>query len=189
MGQDHHFVPQFYLSGFTANGRKNGKLWESDLGGGTQQQASPAAVAKRKGFYRVKLEGEDPEAVENELQKIETAAAPIIKKIAATGCPPAGRDELHALLKFAGIQAVRIPKERRRIVSFIERARKDLSTPETWAVALGRNGRPTDLADYDEVRRDADSSNHLLFIAVMIQGWRIVTEALEKRNWVVRVSC
>jgi hypothetical protein len=53
MPRRHHFIPQFYLAGFTDSGQRDGSLWILNREDGLRWQGTPASVAHERDFYRV----------------------------------------------------------------------------------------------------------------------------------------
>jgi hypothetical protein len=60
----HHFVPQFWLAGFTETGQKDGRLWITDLKKGKQWKSTPRKAGHRRDFYRFSDPQLDPVAAE-----------------------------------------------------------------------------------------------------------------------------
>ncbi len=72
----HHYVPQCWLAGFTDSGRKDGRLWVTDLHRRKQWPTSPPNAGHRRDFYRVSSPEHDPVIVEKLYSKIEYGVAP-----------------------------------------------------------------------------------------------------------------
>lgn len=54
--RQHHYVPAFYLAGFTAGGTKDGKLFVIDRKRATTYETTPRNAAKSRDFYAVEQE-------------------------------------------------------------------------------------------------------------------------------------
>jgi Protein of unknown function (DUF4238) len=152
----HHFLPKFWLSGFTDTGEKNGHLWVTDFSRQRQWRSSPAKVGYIEDFYRLSDQQPDPLAVETALAKIETAVAPILRGVDRELRPPT-RDELDVLLDFMAIQWARVPGFRPFTLKIMKSAcrsqlTKGLQSPEAWAALLKRAGISGE--DSDAVYKD-----------------------------------
>src|SRR5947209_1504079 len=109
----HHFVPKFVLAGFTASGKRSGKLWVSDLETGRQAQWTPKAVGYQEGFHTLESESVPPDYLETEvLAKIEDRVAPTIRGILEKREIPSGRAYAE-LIYFLALQMVRTPQARK----------------------------------------------------------------------------
>ena len=51
----HHYVPNFYLKGFTKEGTEDGRIWVTDTKLKNQWPSSPKNSASEKDFYRAQL--------------------------------------------------------------------------------------------------------------------------------------
>lgn len=107
----HHYVPEFYLAGFTPTGSKDDFLWVHD---GEQRKAwrtRPRNVAHERDYYRVEQEGVPPDALEKAFGVVEGQLAPVLQRIATGRKPPEGADLAHAL-RFIAMLAMRVPSGR-----------------------------------------------------------------------------
>lgn len=87
---DHHTVPRFYLKGFrdpTVPGAQGPRVWQADLRDRRVELRSPKSMAKAANYYAIVRDGGEPDhTVEREfLQRIETAAAPVLAQLVAGG--------------------------------------------------------------------------------------------------------
>lgn len=105
----HHYVPEFYLAGFTLSGDRDDLLWVRDHKQKKSWQARPANAAGERDFYRI--DGEEPNAVEQALGDLENHAAEVLRRIQATRALPEG-DDLGTLLGFLAFQITRVPQFR-----------------------------------------------------------------------------
>jgi hypothetical protein len=105
----HHHSPAAYLAGFTREESKSGRLHVLHLRTGKEWLATPYTAGHQRDFYRVK--GEDPEAFENELMRLENAALHVIRRVHETLDLPTGRD-FDVLLEFVACMAGRTPPTR-----------------------------------------------------------------------------
>lgn len=95
-----------------------GMLFVYDLERGAKRRQKPSKVAHIRDFYRVEIEGEDPNQFERALSILESDAAPIIKNV---NSDPAQVDssDFGVLLEFCAFLAVRGPWMRRRSIELV----------------------------------------------------------------------
>ena len=112
----HHFLPQFYLRGFTDPSTPPGQspyVWVRDQLSGKISRRAPKNVAAESGFYALDvLAGRDYESVENELSAMESLAAMALRRylVSSAGTRGVMPPELGA---FVAWQAARVPWQRR----------------------------------------------------------------------------
>lgn len=105
----HHYVPGFYLAGFTPSGRRDDFLWVHDRKEGKKFRSKPHATGFENDFYRVDLDGLPPDAVERDvLAHFDDEGADVLARIARDRALPTGK-ELEALVRFVTISIVRTP--------------------------------------------------------------------------------
>jgi hypothetical protein len=131
-----HFVPRFYLAGFTdpAHGRGD-MLWVYESGK-EPRPSRPEACGYENCVYDFFDEGER-RSLEEEMTRVDCAAAEALRRL-GPGCAGTGGD-WGTLLEFISLQAVRVPSMLRRFdaVALEGAARMDLSE---GAVMLLRQG-------------------------------------------------
>ena len=69
----HHYVPRFYLGGFTDTGEQDGRLTVLDKESGRQWHSSPGDAGCEKDFYMLEVE-EDGDALAIEKCFVEVEA-------------------------------------------------------------------------------------------------------------------
>jgi hypothetical protein len=76
----HHYLPQFYLDGFT----RDGLFWLFDRKKGEFRKQTPINTAVESGFYTVRMsDGTDSDAVEETLATIEGVVKPAVDRLDA----------------------------------------------------------------------------------------------------------
>ena len=109
----HHYIPKFYLVGFTPSGEENDFLFVLDKDSGKQWKAKPENVAHQRDFYRVEIPGVKPDIFENALSKIETQASIIIKNIISSeALPDKESEDFLDLINLVALMTARIPRIR-----------------------------------------------------------------------------
>lgn len=126
---DHHFIPQFYLRRFRDPNVPDGQepwLWIVDFEEGTVERRAPKNVGKKANYYAFPEVDTVGESIESGLSKMESAAAPLIKKLViADDAALEGQDRTD-LLYFMAFFAVRVPFFRNMVEKFAGDAGKRL---------------------------------------------------------------
>lgn len=187
----HHYVPQFYLNGFTA---ADGLLHVTDKLRRKRWTASPVKTAWEPEFYRVDLENMDPMGIEKAFSQVEGQCAEMLREVLATKKLPTG-DAFDTLLNFVAISHTRVPFIRSTISDAISGLMKSLGKH----TLLGSGGvkrlreDPENAAMTDEELEqlqafiaggeytiDVDKNWH---IKMMLQSIDDILPALGQRNW------
>ncbi|MFT3693444.1 MAG: DUF4238 domain-containing protein [Kofleriaceae bacterium] len=109
----HHYVPACYLKSFAVpQDRHRGRFYVYDRSNTHTFPSSPDNAAHQRDFYRVELDGEHPNLVENTYEALETRFAPTLRSTVESGMLPKDEDGMHELLAFVATQAVRTPRVR-----------------------------------------------------------------------------
>jgi Protein of unknown function (DUF4238) len=151
MSQRQHYVPQFYLRGWTTGGE--GLVWVYRKG----QRPRPLSIAKRVGqepdFYAFTDSSGvyDSRSVEKKLEKLDDAAASVLQKITERAALTAANREL--LSRFISVQWRRVPKHREAVnnrlkdlmPSYFDGLREDIA-------ALRASGRSPERLEESEAR-------------------------------------
>lgn len=145
--RQHHYVPQFYLAGFTTTGTIDGPLHVLDREQGKSWPSSPKGTAHARDFYAVDLgSGQDPMVVEKTMAVCEGKWAAALKVVTEESALPQGAS-LGDLLAFVAFLAVRVPRIRTQVADVIDRVSKaDLRA--TFATAEGREQFRTVVAQH-----------------------------------------
>jgi hypothetical protein len=180
VARKHHFVPEFYLAGFTASGSKGDYLYAFDQVTLKQWKARPAERAHQRDFYRIDLPGVPPDAIERAFAEFEGLAAPVINRMTATLTMPSGRD-FSILMNLVAWLAVKVPGVRSTITDAVNRVgqqvlRLMVSTPERWHTILERAR-----ADGVELGGGLDYES----MKVAIEGGQFQV-SVGNRNWFIR---
>ena len=127
----HHYVPQFYLRGFTDDKKQ---LLVTDRPTEKVFRTNPTNVAAQRDFNTIA--GEDPHAVEKAMAEFEGKVAPAVERIKAAQSF-ANTEDRNALMNLICSLAIRNPRQRATINDFtgeimqmmLEMA---LATKERW---------------------------------------------------------
>lgn len=197
----HHYVPQFWLAGFTDTGEKNGRLWVTDFKRQKQWPGNPENAGHRRDFYRLSDDiPKDPVAFEKLFSRIEDAFAPIFK---ALDRRPRGPylDEWESLFMYIAVQWMRVPAFRPmllRIADGIHRRfiGEALKTRESWAAWLKKCDIAPDApgADYDSMVKFEREHNYTIsaepewYLYRGVKAIEGVAGTLADRNWRACIS-
>lgn len=192
-----HFIPEFYLAGFTADGSRDSFLQVLDQATGKQWRARPRELAHQRDLYRVELPDTDPNVLEKTFAEFEGQVATVLREVEASGRPPEG-EAFSNLMFFTALLAVRIPRHRAQISKFIDEIAKamtqlSISTPERWDSTRKRMveaGHP-EFADmtYDEAKQtfrpdqfkvDFPQTWH---VGMLFESAKTILPALGGREW------
>ena len=131
----HHFVPQFYLGGFTPSGSKDDQLYVLDLATCHHWRSSPGDTACQKDFYVLEVSGEgDPRALEKLFSEFETAGAEAIRFVVDRERVPDGK-LLDKLIDFLAIMSIRVPA----VIDAIEKPLAQVSKSILWQVTASKD--------------------------------------------------
>jgi hypothetical protein len=110
--RNHHWVPKFYLRGFTKSGSKDAKLWAFDKSSGRSFLTLHRNVGGERDFNRVDVEGHPPDALENALSPFENEAYRAIQRVVSDGSLR-DPDARNYLMNLIALLAVRNPRMRK----------------------------------------------------------------------------
>ncbi len=143
----HHYVPQFWLAGFTDTGEKDGRLYVTDLRRTKQWNCKPSEAGHRRDYNRVEDPSiSDPLAIEKLFAEIEGKVAPIFKQLFDDKRGPNTDYELGNFIEYIALQWIRVPAFR-ALVNRTVRAKMTkeiMSTRERWEAVLTKVGVPLD---------------------------------------------
>jgi hypothetical protein len=195
----HHYIPQFYLKGFTG---EDGYLWMFDLKTGKKSKAHPKNVAWQRDFYRWEGVSGAEDFLEREaFAKLDGLAAKVFSKI-ATGetIPEKNSDDYFNLMQFLGSLKIRTPKSRnafvRDTIGVMEAITAVMTeTDERWETIkkryLGEEGKDFTREQMREVVFNKEKFTvkvprelHLETMADLLDAYILI---LAERNWSVSV--
>ena len=123
----HHYLPQFYLAGFTKTGDKDGRLFVLDRRQRKQWPAKPKDAGLQRDYYAIET---DDVSRRNDLERalgnIESVMAPVVDRIAFTKQLPTDPAEFNVFLNFVALMAIRVPHVRNTLDDFTDRLMKSV---------------------------------------------------------------
>ncbi|MFQ5896004.1 MAG: DUF4238 domain-containing protein [Nitrospinota bacterium] len=199
---DHHFVPQFYLRAFRDPTVPEGQepwLWVGDLKEKLVQRRAPKNVGKKANYYAFpEFDAESPDTLEQLLSKIESAAAPVVRKMLDGELELAGQDRA-SILFFMAFFVGRSPFFRNMVEGTTDRLvklvmRTAASHPEYFGRKLreAHEGREFTPEEVEELRqRTLDESNYTVHSPEfsLQQGFQVSIETVyplfSRMKWAV----
>lgn len=193
----HHYVPQFYLAGFTRSGTKDGELYVFDLKRRKQWKSSPANVAHERDYYAIDTGVEaDRNGVERAFSMVESECAAVVESIIRSGTLPRGRD-FDVFLNFVAMMAVRVPHMRNTLNDFTGRIANHtvwhwFNTPDgrkQYEEAVRAQGRELSEDEYETTAKlynegaftiGLDQTSNISYVLQMVD---IILSLLAKRKW------
>jgi hypothetical protein len=186
----HHFLPEFYLHGFS----RDGYLWLYDREKREYRRQAPRNTAVVGQFYTTELEGGETDTlVEEMLSQIETKAKPIIDSlVAGERLAHPERADLSYFLAFLFARTPKFERETLQIADSMHKriAKEGIPTVEAAKrILLKSNPTPSITAQsfYDFVHKEQFSitGHRNLTLELMISQARKAAKELVFMNWEV----
>ena len=134
----HHYIPAFYLAGFTTSGSEDDRLHVFDQGQIKSWPSKPRNAGHERDFYAVEVGPDvDPATFESKvLAPIESEFCHVIRKCVEDERLTEGED-FGVLLNFVAVMATRTPRTRRlvgQITNLLVRSKVQsvVATDEGW---------------------------------------------------------
>lgn len=109
---NHHFIPQFYLRGFSdAGDKRKAQVFVFDQSTKKSFRTLVRNIGARRNFFRIEAEGFDPNHVEDGMAEIEGEIAPRLTEIIETKSFPSN-EHFTSIMMLMGNVAVRNPRFR-----------------------------------------------------------------------------
>lgn len=196
----HHWVSQTYLARFTADGKKDSKLYVVDLDQRKVFSTTPANVCKQRDFNRVESDELAPDALEVALSKFEDLLAPALTEILLAP-ELTSWDNWNTVLNFMALLSVRNPIVRSHVQKraeehWIKTIEDATDTPEKYAALVAKAQAAGDVAK--DAKPDFEKHRAFLskrqFTVEFPHGTFVPTEfdivddlipTLGRRNWVI----
>ncbi|MGR3466041.1 DUF4238 domain-containing protein [Limimaricola sp.] len=133
---NHHFIPQFYMRGFSEGVGRKASVFAFDKDTGKMFKTLVRNVGSRRNFFRVEVNGVDPNALEDAMAEIEGGISVHLADVIATRSFPSDDHFSSVMTLIAGISA-RNPRFRNQMDIFHQDVAKKLlgvalSSKEVW---------------------------------------------------------
>ena len=198
----HHFIPEFYLAGFTLSGSKDDFLWVLDQEQVQQWKAKPSKTGHQRDFYRVDLPDGAPDGLEIALGHVEGQVAPVLKRVIEAKTRLSA-DDLLWLINFISLMDARVPYMRNKWSSFIDevykkRARNMVVSREQWRATFDNmREKGEDISNdvsYEQMKSFIEDGKYTID---MDQNWHMrnllnlrdkILRLLVKREWCLLIA-
>jgi hypothetical protein len=172
----HHYVPKFYLAGFTDNQIADGDLHIVDTSRLKTWVAKPKEAAHQRDFHEVEIGPEtDPMAVEKILGQCEGKWSTVLRNVLEKLSLP-NDDTFGDLMMFVAFMAVRVPRIRETISNFLDEVRRKEEFARKWLEQQGHQVESATENDFDKF----DQTWHvrqMIRMAIKLGPW------LSLRQW------
>jgi len=198
----HHFLPKFYLSGFTGSIGRSNLIWVIDKNSGRCWATSPRKAAVRRDYYKQGKTG-DAYAVEKGFAQFESDAAQVLRRIGFSKSPPQGDDLLVLVNCVAGFWAL-VPRIRNITSNFVDQIAKRVgqmmvSSPEMYYGILKRmresgEAVPEGAYDYEGMKHYVQEGNYRAdyeqewHIKQSLDSLDVLIPVLMQRNWSLLIA-
>lgn len=190
----HHYVPRFYLKGFTLKGTEDDSLWVFDQEMKRAWKGSPKKDAYQKNFHEVDLPGFDKMSVESTLgEKVESPMAAVLADILKNKRLPIEPLARDIFLNFVAFTAARSPQFREAMAEVVDRRAKEelrqkLKDPSQVEVLRQlHSSMETDVPFEEVIKFDDDdftvSWDQTSIVGAMLLNHDHFLEAAAKRHW------
>ena len=201
VARSHHYIPQFYLRGFSEGSGKRCQIKVMESENGRIFETNPKNVCTERDFNRIEIPGFKPDALEGMLSNFEGQVATAIRNISESRVFD-GEDRIVVLNLIAAL-AVRTPHFRENIRQFMEQVCKQmmgltLASKERWEgqmEQMKRAGRDVDESlSYEEICEFHKSDEYKVGlkqefqIGLEFRGVNTVIPPLMDRNWSLYIT-
>jgi len=193
----HHYIPEFYLSGFTPSRNKDDYLYVFDITNGENFKVRPKNIGKQKDYYKLDADDIDPYIVEKVFSTIESGTAPVLKRTIKENKLPLGED-FKILIYFLALLSMRTPSFRKIITNLLKdmasmTAQLTFSTKERYEAIVAQmknDGKElNDNISYEEMKKFIDSDRYDIKVSKnwqvywILEAVDIILPKLHERNW------
>ncbi len=192
----HHYVPQFYLAGFSKSGGSKSKIHVIDKNKKIHFETSPLNIAVKRDFNKITIKGKE-DAIEAIMAEFEGDVAPVFKYMIKNRALPENND-FNVLMNFICLLSIRNPKLRKTFGNF----QKDLahrtiallvSNEKIWDSLMEEmqknTGKHAPSVSYESMRRFVKERRYKLqistdhFVASEFKLYDKVLPILARRKW------
>lgn len=165
---NHHFIPQFYLRGFADGIGRKAKVFTFDRETRSNFTTLVRNVGSRRHFFRVEIDGVDPNAIEDAMAEIETQFAVHLSEVIKAKAFPTP-EHFNSIMNILANISVRNPRLRGQMEGFhkdfVERiSRLALSSKERWEAqteSMRKDGyRVDDTISFEDMKSFHESKQY-----------------------------
>ncbi len=199
--RQHHYIPKFYLNGFTAAHQKKPKVFVYDLekNAWLDKPTNIKNIGTIRDFNRVDVQGHAPDALEKSLSSFEADISKALRSVCESDEMPLD-DDLIYLMNLMTLISIRNPRVRKNHDRFIKNIVEQttaltLATKDRFESSVRQMkaaGHGVDLPDvsYEDVLKFHNEKqytieiNNGMFVAGEFKAFDTVVKLLWKRNWI-----
>ena len=168
IARNHHYVSQFYLSGFSDPNLQNEQLHVIDKGNRRHFVTTPRNIASQRDFNRINIQGYPMDAIERHLAQIEGRVSTVLRSILENATLPEEDTDMDHLIVFAAILAANNPQIRDILINRDRETSRQMmqsivASREVYEYRLSELGME-DTIGYDAARAFVESENYTISI-------------------------
>lgn len=194
---NHHYIPQFYLRGFSEGASRQARVFVFDSDTRKSFTTLVRNIGSKRHFNRVEAQDLDPNHLEDGMAEIEAEIAPHLKQVIDARSFPSS-EHFTSIMNLMALLSVRNPRLRGNMSDFhkqiVEKVMGlSVSSKEVWesqTKQMRESGVPVkDDITYAEMKRFHDEKNYKILIdqthliGLELQMLDPVLEQLAKRSW------
>lgn len=202
IARQNHYVPEFYLAGFTPSGKTGDFLWVHDKKSKKHWKVKPEKVARERDFYRLEIPDVEPDIVEKEFSKFESRASSVIREIQHSGSMPGG-ESFVVLMNLIAMMATRVPGFRQSL----SKPLKEIGEKILRMIACSsdhfkdfvdncqRHGIDSiDMTSYESLKKQVEDGELELEVnpewltGLQLESYEFVLPELIRRNWTLAIN-
>ena len=200
IARNHHYVPRFYLRGFSDPNLQNEQLHVIDKGERRHFVTTPPNIASQRDFNRINIQGHSMDEIERHLAQIEGRTSTVLRNIAGNATLPHGEDRDY-LIVFVAILATNNPQIRARLIGRDQETSRQMmqslvASREAYESRLSDFGIE-DRIGYEAARAFVESENYTIsiedpfgyYLAVVFNGlYETVLPIFSTMNWFLVIA-
>lgn len=199
---NHHYIPQFYLRGFSAGVGRQAQVFAFDKDTKKSFTTLVRNIGSKRHFNRVDAHGVGPDHIEDAMAEIEAKIAPHLQQVIGARAFPSF-EHFSSIMNLIALLSVRNPRLRGNISDFhkeiVERTMSlSLSSKEIWdsqteQMREGGVSVEEDLT-YEDMKHFHDEKSYEVvidqthLIGIELQMVDTVLEQLSQRRWCFAVA-
>ena len=196
IARNHHYVPQFYLKGFSDPNLQNEQLHVIDKEESRHFVTTASNIAVQRDFNRINIPGHSMDEIERQLAQIEGQVATVLRSIAENTTLPEDDADMNYLIVFVAILAANNPQIRERLIN----RDREISRQMMQSFVISREVYESRLSDlgmedrigYEAARAFVESENYTInvedpfgyYLAVVFNGlYETVLPVFSTMDW------
>lgn len=199
---NHHYIPQFYLRGFSGNPGRKARVFVFD--GRTNQSFTTLVrnIGSKRHFNRVEAVDVEPNYLEDRLSELEDKIAPHLQQVIEARAFPTA-EHAASILSLIALLSVRIPRFRASMSEFHKAVAErvmgmTVSSKELWTSQINKlkstGVKVNDRVTYEDSKRFHEEGNYELIvdqthlIVLELKAVDTVAQHLSRRSWCFAIA-